>query len=103
MSPDRSATTSSPAEAERPVRKRRTQARALATRDRIVAAAITCFSGLGFDGATTRLIADRAGVNQGLITHHFNNKEELWKAAVDRLFANIDEDAGRRKPVERQE
>jgi TetR/AcrR family transcriptional regulator len=96
MSPDRIATTRSPAEAERPVRKRRTQARALATRDRIVAAAITCFSGLGFDGATTRLIADRAGVNQGLITHHFNNKEELWKAAVDRLFANIDEDAGRR-------
>lgn len=77
-------------------RKRRPQARALATRHQIVAAAITCFSGLGFEGATTRLIAERAGVNQGLITHHFETKEKLWKAAVDRLFANIGADRERR-------
>jgi len=76
-------------------RKRRPQARALETRDQIVATAITCFSGLGFEGATTRLIAERAGVNQGLITHHFKSKEELWKAAVDRLFANLQEDLER--------
>lgn len=73
-------------------RKRKPQARALATRDQIVATAITAFSSLGFEGATTRLIAEQAGVNQGLITHHFNNKEELWKAAVDRLFANLQGD-----------
>lgn len=77
-------------------RKRRPQARALATREQIVAAAITCFSHLGFDGATTRLIADRAGVNQGLITHHFQSKEDLWRAAVDRLFANVRDDITRR-------
>jgi AcrR family transcriptional regulator len=73
-------------------RPRKQQARALATRDQIVATAITCFSSLGFDGATTRLIADRAGVNQGSITHHFSSKEELWRAAVDRLFAKVEED-----------
>ncbi len=73
-------------------RKRRPQARALATRDQIVSTAIVCFSNLGFEGATTRWIAEQAGVNQGLITHHFKNKEELWKAAVDRLFANFRND-----------
>jgi len=75
-----------------PSRKRRPQARAVATCDQIVATAITCFSNFGFEGATTRLIAERAGVNQGLITHHFKSKEELWKASVGRLFDNVEDD-----------
>jgi AcrR family transcriptional regulator len=77
-------------------RTRKQQARARATRDQIIEAAIDGFSRLGFDGATTRAIAESAGVNQGLITHHFQNKEELWKAAVDRLFQNLEDDFGRR-------
>jgi TetR/AcrR family transcriptional regulator len=104
VSPARTSTTPSRARAKSKAtpqagdspRRRRPQARALATRDQIVTAAITCFSGFGFEGATTRLIAERAGVNQGLITHHFSNKEELWKAAVDQLFANIDNEVERR-------
>ena len=29
----------------------------------------------------------RAGVNQGLITYHFRSKDELWRAAADRIFS----------------
>ena len=56
------------------------------TRDRIIEAAADCFSGLGFRGASTREIARRAGTNQGLITYHFKSKDELWRAAADRIF-----------------
>ena len=56
------------------------------TRERIVAAAVECFSERGFRGASTREIARRAGTNQGLITYHFRTKDELWRAAADRIF-----------------
>jgi len=59
------------------------------TRDRIIEAAADCFSGLGFRGASTREIARRAGTNQGLITYHFKSKDELWRAAADRIFQQL--------------
>jgi TetR/AcrR family transcriptional regulator len=57
-----------------------------ATRERILAAALDLFSELSFDGATTRDIAARAGVTQPLLNYHFSSKDDLWRAAVDRLF-----------------
>ena len=57
------------------------------TRRRIVEAAAAAFSELGFHGASTREIAARAGANQGLITYHFRSKDELWRAAADRIFS----------------
>jgi AcrR family transcriptional regulator len=59
------------------------------TREKIVKAAIECFSEHGFNGASTRDIAKAAGVGQGLITYHFDSKETLWKAAVTELYDNI--------------
>jgi TetR/AcrR family transcriptional regulator len=59
------------------------------TRDRIVAAAAEAFSELGFRAASTREIAARAGTNQGLITYHFRSKDQLWRAAVDRIFGML--------------
>lgn len=56
------------------------------TRERIVSAALEAFAEKGFRGASTRDIARRAGTNQGLITYHFRSKDELWRAAVDRVF-----------------
>ena len=56
------------------------------SRERILSAALACFSETGFDAATTRAIASRAGVNLGLIKYHFGTKEALWRAAVDRAF-----------------
>lgn len=62
-----------------------------ATRDRIVTAALAAFAEKGFRGASTRDIAQRAGTNQGLITYHFKSKDELWRAAADRIFGLLRE------------
>ncbi len=62
-----------------------------ATRERILAAALDQFSELSFEGATTREIAARAGVTQGLLNYHFSSKDELWRAAVDGLYAELGE------------
>ncbi len=59
------------------------------TRERILEAALTSFSELGFDGATTREIARRAGVNLGLIKYYFDGKERLWREAVTRAFEQL--------------
>ncbi len=55
-------------------------------RERILRAALQAFAEKGFDGASTREIATRAGVNHGLIPYYFGAKEKLWQAAVDRAF-----------------
>jgi len=61
------------------------------TRERIVSAALEAFAERGFRGASTRDIARRAGTNQGLITYHFRSKDELWRAAADRVFGLLEE------------
>ncbi len=61
------------------------------TRDRILAAALDLFAERSFDGATTRAIAERAGVTQPLLNYHFSSKDELWRAAVDSMFASLTE------------
>jgi len=57
-------------------------------------AALEAFAELGFDGASTRAIAGRAGVNQGLIPYYFGTKEKLWREAVDRAFADMAAELG---------
>ena len=58
----------------------------LETRRAILDAALDLFSERSFDGASTRAIAELAGVTQPLLNYHFAGKEELWRAAVDDLF-----------------
>jgi len=73
---------------------RRPQARrqdpTLGTRERILGAALAMFAERGFDGATTRDIAARAGTNLGLIQYHFGGKERLWRATVDHVFGTLE-------------
>jgi len=57
-----------------------------ATQASILKAALVEFSGKGFDGASTREIAARAGVHHALIKYHFKSKDLLWRAAVGYLF-----------------
>ncbi len=59
------------------------------SREGILAGALKAFAENGFDGASTRDIAARAGVNHGLIPYYFGDKLGLWKAAVDRAFAQL--------------
>lgn len=64
------------------------------TRQKILEIALQAFSELGFDGASTRTIAARAGVNQGLIPYYFGSKEALWREAVDGAFIALREGLG---------
>ena len=59
------------------------------SKESILRAALQTFSEKGFDGATTREIANRAGVNHGLIPYYFGAKIKLWQAAVDRTFGEL--------------
>ena len=68
----------------RPARKQ--QQRSIVTQQKLLDAAVEAFSEGGFKGTSTRDIADRAGVHHPLITYHFKNKDQLWRAAADRIF-----------------
>lgn len=70
--------------AQKSVRKQ--QQRSIVTQQKLLDAAINAFSENGFKGTSTRDIAERAGVHHPLITYHFNNKDQLWRAAADRIF-----------------
>jgi len=43
----------------------------------LVIASVECFAEVGFDAASTRMIAARAGVAEATIFRHFNTKKEL--------------------------
>ena len=53
------------------------------TRDAILEAARATFHAMGYDGATLRAIAGKAGVDPGLIHHFFGSKQELFARAMD--------------------
>lgn len=52
-------------------------------RERILAAAAAEFGARGYDGATMRTIAERAGVDAALLHHYFGTKSALFTATVD--------------------
>ena len=60
-----------------------------ATRRRLVEAALVEFAAHGYEGASTRAIAERAGVHQPLIAYHFRSKADLWRASVSALFDEL--------------
>jgi AcrR family transcriptional regulator len=53
-------------------------------REQILDVATGLFAQQGFRGTTTRLIAERAAVNEALIFRHFPSKEELYWAVIER-------------------
>lgn len=53
-------------------------------------AALVEFAAVGFEAASTRAIAARAGITQGQLTYHFETKDVLWRATVDHLFERFD-------------
>lgn len=70
-----------------------TEARAVRrdVRGDIMAAAERIFADLGFNGATTRAIADEANVNLGLIHYHFQSKEHLFEQVVARNAGHVND------------
>lgn len=79
----------------------------LTAKARIRDAAMQLFGEVGYERATTRAIAERAGVTSGLIRHHYGSKERLLAACdewiielIRRLEAQIAVDAGLLSPIE---
>lgn len=60
-----------------------------APRDRILAAAIDAFAVNGYNGATTRGIAQSAKVNIAMINYYFGSKQGLLEAAIETYFNRI--------------
>src|SRR5690606_41387259 len=52
--------------------------------ERILAAAERLFGDRGFNGVSTRLIADAAGVSKANVFHHFTSKLALYEAVLSR-------------------
>lgn len=53
------------------------------TSARIVEAALNLFGERGYEGASTRDIAERAGVNAPALNYYFNNKEGVYRACTE--------------------
>jgi TetR/AcrR family transcriptional regulator, regulator of cefoperazone and chloramphenicol sensitivity len=62
-----------------------THARGEDTRRRILDAALEVFATEGYEGASTRLLAERAGVNLPAIQYYFGSKEGLYRAVIDSI------------------
>src|SRR5258708_6086130 len=60
-------------------------------RQQLLESALVEFGAKGFDGASTRSIAQRVDAHQPQINYHFASKEALWFAAVDHLFDRLGE------------
>jgi TetR/AcrR family transcriptional regulator, regulator of cefoperazone and chloramphenicol sensitivity len=75
-----------PATARTPRRKpsRRTAARSLRTRARLIEVAGRAFAEQGFDGTTGQDICRRAGVHSAAIVYHFGGMAGLYRAALDK-------------------
>jgi len=67
------------------------QKRSAETRAKLIEAGLAVFSARGFEGATTRAIAQKAGVALASLPYHFKTKEALWKAVVDDIFSRFAE------------
>jgi AcrR family transcriptional regulator len=68
----------------------------LNTRDKILETSIELFAEKGFNGTTTKEIAEKAEVNEALIFRHFSTKRELYGAIIER---KIEEEPGIETPL----
>lgn len=70
--------------------------RGVGTRNHLIETAIEVFGEYGFEGATTRMLAERAGVNLAAIPYHFGGKAGLYRAAAQFIADYIE---SRMRPV----
>jgi AcrR family transcriptional regulator len=69
---------------------RRTQAeRTAATRDALIAAGRSLFSGQAYNDVSTETIVRTAGVTRGALYHHFADKTELFAAVFESVEAEV--------------
>jgi len=58
---------------------------AIDRRQQIVKAATCLFARQGYEGTTTRAIAEQAGINEALLFRHFPSKENLYWTLIEEL------------------
>jgi AcrR family transcriptional regulator len=59
------------------------------TRDHILDCAPKVFAERGYSGASTRVLAEVAGVNISTLAYHFGNKQGLYDAVVDQVYVAL--------------
>jgi AcrR family transcriptional regulator len=62
----------------------------MGTRMAILKAARAVFARRGFEGASTREVAEAAGVNNAMIYYHFKDKQDLYRSVLADSFAAFD-------------
>jgi AcrR family transcriptional regulator len=70
--------------------ERRREQQRLATRQRILEAAVESFEALGYAATTTLEVQRRAGVSRGALLHHFPTRPQLVAAAIAELVRRND-------------
>jgi TetR/AcrR family transcriptional regulator len=70
-----------------PGRRPRASVTGPGTQAEILNAARTVFARKGYDGATTREMADLAHVNTAMIYYHFTDKDQLYRAVLADSFS----------------
>ena len=84
--------------ADRPIKRRpavsgrrpKTSAPSGDTRAAVLMAARTVFARRGYEGASTREVAEAAGVNNAMIYYHFKDKNRLYRSVLAESFAEFD-------------
>jgi AcrR family transcriptional regulator len=61
----------------------------VATRRRILDAAISEFADKGFSGARVENIAKAANANMRMLYHYFNDKEQLYISAIEEVYKTV--------------
>jgi AcrR family transcriptional regulator len=69
----------------KPVPRRSQAERSATTRDALLDATIACLVEDGYANTTTSRVAERAGVSRGAHLHHFQTRQALLAAAMERL------------------
>jgi AcrR family transcriptional regulator len=77
--------------------------RAQQRRELLLKAALELFASEGYEGATTKAIAERTGVTEAILFRHFATKRDLFRAVLAESgpgrFVDVDDDALREMPV----
>ncbi|MGQ0699641.1 MAG: TetR/AcrR family transcriptional regulator [Panacagrimonas sp.] len=68
------------------------KARGVDVRERVLHAALECFGAFGFEGTSTRAVAERAGVSHPLLLYHFDSKEKLWRNTLEDVVSHYRQD-----------
>jgi AcrR family transcriptional regulator len=72
-----------------PIATKRSE-QAAATRDRLLGAAMRLFARNGYAASSVAAIGEEAGVSRGLVNFHFATKENLLRAVIERLVAELE-------------